>query len=209
MRCSLPLSSSSQSPPPSPLVRVGGSAGPARRLRSAWTAGGVCLLLVRLLLGVGFHLFHIIFLTAVRTRFGLDATGYAAYMAVVGLAYAVSQRAAPAVLRRLGARPALLTAVAVMGAGRVGAVLASSLGAVYVATVSSMVALGVANVVIATECSLVAPAHELGGLLGLVEAAEKFSGLVGPSLGAVLGDANATTVAVRQPPPQPPQPRKV
>ncbi len=70
--------------------------------------------------------------------------------------------------------------------GRLTTALTSSLVVLYLALTLSVTALGVINNSINTTVTLVSAPDRVGGLLGVIDTAEKLAGVVGPSIGALL-----------------------
>lgn len=158
-------------------------------LPSAQTKGARLLFFMRSMMGLAFNVFMTVWTVSLRTRFAFGAKDHAYFMGWVGLWYALSQGVlAKVFIRMSGEDPTvvLLVCVAGLGLGRVLAMLTSSITAVYVIMGAVIVALGVVNTSMATAISRLAPADQVGGLFGVMEAVESASGLVGPMLGGLL-----------------------
>lgn len=80
----------------------------------------------------------------------------------------------------------VLGCVFLLGGLRPFALLTTHLSTVYLLYVPMVIALGTINTTITAACSRLAPAHELGGLFGVLEAVEAVAGMVGPALGGLL-----------------------
>ena len=80
----------------------------------------------------------------------------------------------------------LLCACAVsLSAGRVMAMMTSSLAAVYV-IMAAVIGMGIINTAMSSAVTKLADADQIGGLMGVMEAIENCAGLVGPGLGGLL-----------------------
>merc|ERR1711871_534360 len=77
-----------------------------------------------------------------------------------------------------------------LGCGRVLALRSTSLWGLFAGTGLVIVALGVVNVCISAAASHIASSREVGGLLGVIDAVESISGIVGPALGGVMERLN-------------------
>ena len=158
-------------------------------LPSAQTPGARLLFFMRSMMGLAFNVFMTVWTVSLRTRFAFGAKDHAYFMGWVGLWYALSQGVlAKVFIKMAGEDPTvvLLVCVAGLGLGRVLAMLTSSIAAVYAIMGAVIVALGVVNTSMATAISRLAPADQVGGLFGVMEAVESASGLVGPMLGGLL-----------------------
>ena len=158
-------------------------------LPSAQTPGARLLFFMRSMMGLAFNVFMTVWTVSLKTRFAFGAKDHAYFMGWVGLWYALSQGVlAKVFIKMSGEDPTvvLLVCVAGLGLGRVLAMLTSSIVAVYAIMGGVIVALGVVNTSMATAISRLAPADQVGGLFGVMEAVESASGLVGPMLGGLL-----------------------
>jgi len=123
-------------------------------------------------------------------------------MGWVGLWYALSQGVLAKYFIKLAGEdstPVLLLCIAWLSFGRVAAMLATSIVAVYLIMAVVIVALGVMNTSMSSACSQLADADQVGGLFGIMETIENFAGLAGPFLGGVLfklGTSFVLTVVV-------------
>ena len=158
-------------------------------LPSAQTPGARLLFFMRSMMGLAFNVFMTVWTVSLKTRFAFGAKDHAYFMGWVGLWYALSQGVlAKVFIKMSGEDPTvvLLVCVAGLGLGRVLAMLTTSIVAVYAIMGGVIVALGVVNTSMATAISRLAPADQVGGLFGVMEAVESASGLVGPMLGGLL-----------------------
>lgn len=73
-----------------------------------------------------------------------------------------------------------------IGQGRLVTALTSSIYVMYLGVTLSIVALGVLNNAINTTVTRISEAGSVGGLMGVLDTAEKLAGVVGPTAGGVL-----------------------
>lgn len=155
--------------------------------------GARLLLFMRCFMALAFHIFMTIWTVSLKKRFDFAAKDHAYFMGWIGLWYAVSQGLLARLLIRFCAEDPtwlILMCAVCLGLGRMWAMMTSSLVMVYAIMACVIIALGVINTTISTDCSRLAGKDQVGGLFGVFEAVEGFSGLIGPSLGGLLFNAN-------------------
>jgi MFS family permease len=158
-------------------------------LPAAQSTGAKLLFFMRCFMGLAYHIFMVVWTVSLKERFSFGPKDHAFFMGWVGLCYAVSQGIfAKLLIRQAGEDPTtvLMMCLLVLGGGRVFAMLTSSIVAVYIIMAFVILALGVVNTVMSSACSRLADKSEVGGLFGIMEAIESFSGLIGPTLGGIL-----------------------
>ena len=124
---------------------------------------------------------------------------HAKFMGLIGFSYALSQGIVSKPLIKLfGKDPSklILLCILVLGGCRPFALWTSSVTVVYMLYVPMVIALGVMNTAITTACSGLAEGDQLGGLFGVLESVESVAGIVGPSLGGLLGSLAGTSGAL-------------
>lgn len=172
------------------LFRMVGDASPAMRL----------LLLLRFGMTLAFHVFNVVLMPSLKSKFGLGPKEMGLLMGGVGIFYTGSQLVvAPAAIsfvqRRgeVAQKRLVLVCVAVMAAGRAAAYLSHNMHTAGSAMVLVIMALGTLNTFISARVSLLAADDALGATFGLFEAAEKVAGISGPLLGGVLAHVQPDT----------------
>lgn len=159
------------------------------------TPGARLLLFMRLMMALAFSVFMTVWTVSLKSRFDFGPKEHAYFMGWVGLCYAASQGFLARLFIRLCGEDStilLLICISGLGLGRVGAMLTSSLVVVYIIMAVVIICLGIMNTAIASACSRLAGADQVGGLYGVMESVENLAGLVGPALGGVLFKINKT-----------------
>lgn len=158
-------------------------------LPAAQSHGARLLMVIRLLMGLAFNVFMTIWTVSLKQRFEFGPRDHAFFMGWIGLCYALSQGVvAQYFIKLAGNNPTnLLCACAVsLSAGRVMAMLTTSLVGVYIIMAAVIIALGIMNTAMSSAVTKLADADQIGGLMGVMEAIENCAGLVGPGLGGIL-----------------------
>jgi MFS family permease len=140
-------------------------------------------------MALAFNIFMTVWTVSLKERFQFGPRDHAFFMGWVGLCYALSQGLlAKLFIKMAGEDPTIVLLLCVLGlsVGRVVVMMTSSLVLVYAVMAGVIVALGVMNTAMATACSHLAGADQVGGLFGVLEAMESMAGLVGPTLGGLL-----------------------
>ncbi|RYH14026.1 MFS transporter [archaeon] len=155
--------------------------------------GARLLLFMRCFMALAFYVFMTIWTVSLKKRFDFGAKDHAYFMGWIGLWYAVSQGLLARLLIRFCAEDPtwlILMCSMCLGLGRIWAMMTSSLVMVYAIMACVIIALGVINTTISTDCSRLAGKDQVGGLYGVFEAVEGFAGLIGPSIGGLLFTVN-------------------
>ena len=150
-------------------------------LPAVQSPGARLLMFMRLLMGLAFNVFMTIWTVSLKRRFDFGPRDHAFFMGWIGLCYALSQGVvAQYFIKFAGENPTnLLCACAVsLSAGRVMAMMTSSLAAVYVIMAAVIIALGIINTAMSSAVTKLADADQIGGLMGVMEAIENCAGLV-------------------------------
>ncbi len=158
-------------------------------IAAAQTPGARLLFFMRSMMGLAFHIFMTVWTVSLKSRFDFGPTDHAYFMGWVGLCYALSQGFLAGKFIKMAGEdttPVLLMCVSVLGVGRMVAMMTTSLAVVYAVMATVIVALGVMNSAINSALSRLADESERGGLMGVMEAVESISGLIGPTLGGLL-----------------------
>ncbi len=158
-------------------------------LPAAQSHGARLLMVIRLLMGLAFNVFMTIWTVSLKKRFEFGPRDHALFMGWIGFCFALSQgKLAQYFMKLAGDNPTNLLCVCAvsLSAGRVMAMMTSSLAAVYVIMAAVIVALGILNTAISSAVTKLADADQIGGLMGVMEAIESCAGLVGPGLGGLL-----------------------
>jgi len=151
--------------------------------------GAQALLLLRLCMALGFHLYMPLSQVSVRRRFNFGPADHAKTMGVIGLSYALSQGLiARPLIKACGpdSTRLLMLCMAILGGGRYPALTTTSVAVMYAWNTVIVTALGVANTAITIAVYGLVSSDEVGGFLGALEAVEQAAGVVGPVLGGWL-----------------------
>ncbi len=158
-------------------------------LPAAQTPGARVLFVIRLCMGLAFHIFMTIWTVSLKSRFDFGPRDHAMFLGWIGLCYSVSQGfIAQRVIKAAGRHYTVLLLLCVVGlsVGRVMAMTVTSLETVYVIMAGVIIALGVMNTAMSSAVTRLADADQVGGLMGIVEAVENSAGLFGPTIGGIL-----------------------
>lgn len=153
------------------------------------SSGAKLLVSMRFGMGLAFNLFITVWTVSLKSRFNFGPTDHAYFMGWIGLWYSLSQGfIARASIRMVGENPTNLLQICVLflSLGRVAVMVTSSLYMVYALMAAVLIALGVMNTAMNAACAHLAGKDQMGGLYGVMDAAESIAGLVGPALGGVL-----------------------
>lgn len=144
------------------------------------TSGARLLFLIRLGMGMAFHILMIVWPVSLKRRFEFGPSQHAYLMGWTGLCYSVSQGVVAQYLIKLAGEDAtnvLITCMIVLGWGRIVAVYSTSLVVVYIVVAFVIMALGVVNTTISSACSSLAGKDQVGGLFGVMESVESIAEL--------------------------------
>jgi len=159
-------------------------------LTSSITPSALYLILIRTLMALAFHIYNTIWTASLKTRFDFGPREHGQFMSFAGLMYALSQgyiaRRVLTSLTQRGRIFALQLCCVALGVGRVVAFLLTDVISVYAAFGCIIIALGLINTVLTADASRLAPSSEIGGLYGILDAAQSAAGMVGPVLGGAL-----------------------
>eukprot|EP00928_Gymnodinium_smaydae_P034180 TRINITY_DN24291_c0_g1_i1.p1 TRINITY_DN24291_c0_g1~~TRINITY_DN24291_c0_g1_i1.p1 ORF type:complete len:411 (-),score=32.81 TRINITY_DN24291_c0_g1_i1:32-1264(-) len=153
------------------------------------TPASMLLISIRACMGLGFYIYITIFQDSMRRRFDFAPKDFSKLMGFIGIVYAFSQGALSKKALTLFGRDSawvLVICCLLLSLGRVIATLTLDIVWVYVGSLMVVVGLGVMNSAIAAGASSIASSDEAGGLFGVLAAAEKVGGIVGPLLGGFL-----------------------
>jgi MFS family permease len=163
-------------------------------VQAARSPAGILFMLIRVCMGLAFHIFQTIWTTSLKQRFDFGPSDHGKFMSFIGLTYALSQGfVAKFLLQRLGGNTSpkhrvrmILGACFTLGVGRYVAFQTESLLVVYIIFGMIIMALGLVNTVLTADTSHLASSDEIGSLFGILAAVESASGMVGPILGGSL-----------------------
>lgn len=157
-------------------------------LAIAAPASARVILFVRFGLSMGFHVFYTVMNVILRERFSFEPSDYSVWFAFIGGVYATSQLFARVVIDSFGDNPTklVMSCLACIAVGRYVTAIASSLPILYVSSSLTIMALGVLNTSISTTVTRIATHDNVGGLMGVLDTAEKLAGVVGPTVGGAL-----------------------
>mmetsp|Transcript_49252 Transcript_49252/g.98462 ORF Transcript_49252/g.98462 Transcript_49252/m.98462 type:complete len:465 (+) Transcript_49252:44-1438(+) len=146
------------------------------------------ILFVRFGLSMGFHVFYTVMNVILRERFEFQPNDYSVWFAFIGGVYATSQLFAKMVIDRFGDNPTKLVigCLCCIAVGRYVTAVAGSMPVLYVSSSLTIMALGVLNTSISTTVTRIASHDNVGGLMGVLDTAEKLAGVCGPTLGGAL-----------------------
>jgi MFS family permease len=173
-------------------------------VKAARKPPAIFLMVVRVLMALAFHIFNTIWQVSLKARFDFGPLDHGKFYSFIGLAYALSQGFVANKLMSymvvsgnskdssnskrhdVGRVRVVQLCCLALGAGRLLAFQTTSLLAVYILFALIITALGVVNTILTADTSRVAPANEIGGLYGVLEAVQSGAGMVGPMLGGAL-----------------------
>ena len=155
-------------------------------LPAARLPGARLLFFMRAFMALAFHVFMTVWTVSLKERFSFGPKDHANFMGWVGLWYALSQGFLAQRFISDNPTNVLLWCTVGLSAGRLLAMLTSSLALVYGLMAAVIVALGIINTAMSSACARLADADQVGGLIGVTEAVESLAGLVGPAFGGLL-----------------------
>jgi len=157
-------------------------------LAVAAPASARCVLFLRFSLSMGFHVFYTVMSVILREKFKFGPSDWSNYFAFIGFVYATSQVLSKYFVNRFSDDPTrLIMACAVlMGVGRYISAVTASLLVFYSSVTLTILALGIINNSINTTVTRLGGREKVGGLMGVLDTAEKLAGVVGPTLGGFL-----------------------
>ena len=159
-------------------------------VKSARSRPAIFLILIRVAMALAFHIFNTIWTVSLKSRFDFGPSDHGKFMSFIGLIYALSQGVLSkwilASVGRKGSVYVLQLCCVALGVGRYVAFQVESLLVVYIMFAFIVTALGVVNTILSADTSLIAPSSEIGGLYGVLMAAQSAAGMVGPLLGGSL-----------------------
>jgi len=171
--------------------------GSAIDVKSARSPSAIFLITIRVSMALAFHIFNTIWTVSLKKRFDFGPSDHGKFMSFVGFVFAFSQGFAAkrmlAPLSRKGRVRLLQACCVALGVGRVVAYQVDSLAIVYVMFGLIVTALGVVNTVLTADTCLIATSAEIGGLFGVLEAAQSGAGMVGPLIGGALAKIHPVT----------------
>mmetsp|Transcript_30467 Transcript_30467/g.45119 ORF Transcript_30467/g.45119 Transcript_30467/m.45119 type:complete len:473 (-) Transcript_30467:63-1481(-) len=163
-------------------------------VKAARTPGALVLILLRLCMGLAFHVFSTMWMPWAKKTYGFGPGDLGKFMSFIGLTYALSQGfIAKYLLRLFGANKShkarvnmILACCVTLSVGRYFVFQTSSLMTVYALMGCVVISLGLVNTILTADTSYLAPSDEIGSLFGILAAVESASGMVGPLLGGYL-----------------------
>ena len=157
-------------------------------LAVAAPAAARVILFLRFGLSMGFHVFYTVTQVILKEKFKFAPNDYSNYFAFIGFTYAFSQLVSRAVINRFGKNQTMLLipCLLALGVGRYITSVTSSIFVLYGALAFTVFALGVVNTSISTTITRIASESNMGGLMGVLDTAEKLAGIVGPAIGGAL-----------------------
>lgn len=159
-------------------------------LASSMTSSTLYLIFIRIFMALAFHIYNTIWTASLKTRFNFGPRDHGQFMSFIGLVYALSQgyiaRIILAPLSRRGRIRILQICCIVLGVGRVLAFHLTDIRLVYITFGGIIIGLGLVNTVLTADAGRLVPGSEIGGLYGILDAAQSAAGMVGPVLGGSL-----------------------
>jgi len=160
------------------------------KLQTPKSRAAMTLIVIRLNMALAFHIFNTIWPASLKERFNFGPSDHARFMSFIGITYAFSQGFLAKRLVQMWGKDGkvyiLMACCAVLGAGRYIAYYTESLLVIYASFTFIINALGTMNTVLTADTGSIAPSNELGGLFGILQAAESAAGMLGPFLGGVI-----------------------
>ncbi|KAL7550672.1 hypothetical protein ACHAWF_016429 [Thalassiosira exigua] len=160
------------------------------KLQTPKSRAAMTLIVIRLNMALAFHVFNTIWPASLKARFQFGPSDHARFMSFIGITYAFSQGFLAKRLVNIwgndGKVYLIMTCCAVLGAGRFIAYYTSSMLVVYATFFFIINALGTLNTVLTAQTGSIAPSNEIGGLFGILQAAESAAGMIGPFMGGVI-----------------------
>ncbi len=159
-------------------------------VKSAMSKPALFLMTIRLCMALAFHIFNLIWTVSLKKRFNFGPSDHGKFMSYIGLVFALSQGfLAKRILAPFGNKGrinVILVCCLALGVGRVVAFQVNDLRIVYVMFGFIVTSLGVVNTVLTADTCLIAPSSEIGGIYGVLEAAQSAAGMFGPFIGGLL-----------------------
>ncbi|KAL9190672.1 hypothetical protein ACHAXT_000378 [Thalassiosira profunda] len=160
------------------------------RLKTPRSRAAATLIVIRLNMALAFHVFNTIWPASLKARFNFGPSDHARFMSFIGITYAFSQGFLAKRLVQMWGKEGkvyiIMTSCAVLGAGRYVAYHTDSLVVIYAVFLFIINALGTLNTVLTADTGAIAPSNEIGGLFGILQAAESAAGMIGPVLGGAI-----------------------
>ena len=161
-------------------------------VKSATSKSAILFIILRMSMALAFHIFNTIWTASLKRRFDFGPKDHGKFMSFIGLVYALSQGfiakriLAPFGNHHSGRVKVIMCCCVALGVGRVIAFHVEDLRIVYVMFGLIVTSLGVVNTIFTADTSLIAPSSEIGGVYGILEAAQSAAGMVGPFVGGLL-----------------------
>jgi hypothetical protein len=159
-------------------------------VKSAKTKPALFLIIIRASMALAFHIFNTIWTVSLKRRFDFGPSDHGKFMSYIGLIFALSQGfVAKRILAPFGQKGRvniILLCCLLLGIGRLVAFQVNDLRIVYVTFGFIITSLGVVNTILTADTCLIAPTSEIGGVFGVLEAAQSAAGMVGPMIGGIL-----------------------
>mmetsp|Transcript_33792 Transcript_33792/g.57383 ORF Transcript_33792/g.57383 Transcript_33792/m.57383 type:complete len:426 (+) Transcript_33792:1-1278(+) len=160
------------------------------KLQTPKSRAAMFCLVIRLNMALAFHIFNTIWPASLKSRFNFGPSDHARFMSFIGITYAFSQGFLAKRLVQMwgkdGKTYVIMACCAALGAGRYVAYYTDSLLVMYATFFFIINALGTMNTVITADTGAIAPSDEVGGLFGLLEAAQSAAGMIGPFIGGLI-----------------------
>lgn len=175
------------------------------------TPTSLFLIVIRVNMALAFNIFNTIWTASLKSRFNFTPRDHGTFMSFIGLVYALSQGyLSPRILALLtttnkvtppqqqhqkvgkgsddhrGRIRILQLACITLGIGRAVAFHLKDIRFVYAVFFLIVVSLGLVNTVLTVDAGRCVPPSEIGGLYGILAAAESAAGMVGPVIGGGL-----------------------
>ena len=159
-------------------------------VKAAKTKPALFLIVIRASMALAYHVFNTIWTVSLKRRFNFGPSDHGKFMSFIGLTFALSQGfLAKKILSPFGRKGRvniILACCVTLGVGRVVAFQVNDLKIVYVMFGFIITSLGVVNTILTADTCLIAPSSEIGGVYGVLEAAQSAAGMVGPFVGGLL-----------------------
>lgn len=166
-------------------------------VKAAKSKPAIFLIVIRLSMALAFHIFNTIWTASLKRRFNFGPSDHGKFMSFIGLVYALSQGF---IAKRIlsffdtkegsssgsGRVKVILFCCLSLGVGRVVAFQVNDIKIVYLMFAFIVTSLGVVNTILTADTCLIAPSSEIGGVYGILEAAQSAAGMIGPFLGGIL-----------------------
>lgn len=160
-------------------------------LKAARSPPAIFFMTIRTAMGLAYHIFNTVWNVCLKNRFEFGPSDYGRFFSFIGLVFALSQGfVAGRLVRWFGPKrriPLILICCLSLGFGRWFVFQTQDLRVVYLLFSFIITALGTMNTIIAVDTSKMASSDEIGGLMGLLDAVQSASGMLGPIIGGVLG----------------------